>query len=84
MVSFKTKSGVTISVPGNLKDPRVELAIRDLDMSDLKTQFDEAMKKMRPNKNNVPLKLKKRGGVIRKAKVGMQMKGTSRIIKKRK
>lgn len=84
MVNFKTRSGVTISVPGSLKDPKVEQAIRDLDMNDLKTQFDEAMKKMMPNRNPKSLKLKKRGGVIRKAKVGMQMKGTSRIIKKRK
>ena len=83
MVEFKTRSGVIISVPGSLRDPRVEQAIRDLDMNDLKTQFDEAMKKMMPNRNPKPLKLKKRGGVIRKAKVGMRMKGTSKIIKKR-
>ena len=30
MVSLKTKSGVTISIPGNIKDRRVEQAIRDI------------------------------------------------------
>ena len=36
MVNFKTKSGVTISIPGSLGDPKVEKKIRDIKMSELK------------------------------------------------
>jgi hypothetical protein len=83
MVNFKTKSGVTISIPGSLRDPRVEQAIRDLSMNDIKTEFDKAMKEAMPNRmaKIAGATKKKSGGQIKKAKVGMQMKGTSKIIK---
>ena len=82
MVSFKTKSGVTISVPGSIKDPRVELAIKDISMNDIKAELEKALKEAMPNRMS---KLgKKSGGIIKKAKVGMQMKGTSKIIKRKK
>tara|TARA_R100000278_G_scaffold72211_1_gene56765 strand:- start:392 stop:640 length:249 start_codon:yes stop_codon:yes gene_type:complete len=82
MVSFKTKSGVTISVPGSIKDPKVELAIKDISMNDIKAELEKALKEAMPNRMS---RLgKKRGGIIKKAKVGMQMKGTSKIIKRKK
>jgi hypothetical protein len=56
MVNFKTKSGVTISIPGSLGDPKVEQKIRDIKMSELK-DF------LKSKTNNKPSVVKKRGGV---------------------
>tara|TARA_R100001480_G_scaffold135977_1_gene133086 strand:+ start:9 stop:203 length:195 start_codon:yes stop_codon:yes gene_type:complete len=61
MVSLKTKSGVTISIPGNIKDRRVEQAIRDIKISDIKSEL------LKELKNAMPKAFKKaKGGAIRK------------------
>ena len=56
MVNFKTKSGVTISIPGSLGDPKVEQKIRDIKFSELK-DF------LKSKTNTKPSVAKKRGGV---------------------
>ena len=60
MVNFKTKSGVTISIPGSLGDPKVEKKIRDIKMSELK-DFLKSKTVTKPASVN-----KKRGGVKRR------------------
>ena len=61
MVSFKTKGGVTISYPGNIKDRRVEQAIREIKISDIKKELLKELKNRMPNAYK-----KAKGGAIKK------------------
>ena len=62
MVNFKTSSGVTISIPGKLEDKKVQEAIRDIKLNELKDFIKSTNKPVKA----ATAKNQRRGGVSKK------------------